>query len=67
MLYYIPVNGADLQEAFEFTSDATGLIGVHEIPDYTNMTASDVVVAGIALFAERLDGVVVGTIGSTGA
>lgn len=67
VLYYIPVNGADLQEAFEFTSDATGLIGVHEIPDYTNMTASDVVVAGIALFAERLDGVVVGTIGSTGA
>lgn len=67
VLYYIPVNGADLQEAFEFTSDATGLIGVHEIPDYTNMTASDVFVAGIALFAERLDGVVVGTIGSTGA
>ena len=67
VLYYIPVNGADLNEAFEFTSDATGLIGVHESPDYTNMTASDTVVSGIALFAERIDGVVVGTIGSTGA
>lgn len=62
VLYYIPVNGADLNEAFEFTSDATGLIGIHETPDYTNMTASDTVVSGIVLFAERIDGVVVGTI-----
>lgn len=67
VLYYIPVNGADLNEAFDFTSDATGLIGVHESPDYTNMTASDTVVSGIALFAERIDGVVVATISSTGA
>ena len=67
VLYYIPVNGADLNEAFYFTSDSTGLIGVHESPDYTNMTASDTVVSGIALFAERIDGVVVATIGSTGA
>lgn len=68
ILYYIPVNGADLNEAFSFTSDATGLIGIHEAPDYTNMTASDTVVSGIVLFAERIDGIVVGTIGaSTGA
>lgn len=68
VLYYIPVNGADLSEAFSFTSDQTGLIGIHEAPDYTNMTASDTVVSGIVLFAERLDGVVVGTIGgATGA
>lgn len=64
ILYYIPVNGADLNEAFSFTSDATGLIGIHEAPDYTNMTASDTVVSGIVLFAERIDGVVVGTIGA---
>lgn len=63
VLYYIPVNGADLEEAFSFTSDATGLIGIHEAPDYTNMTASDTVVSGLVLFAERIDGVVVGTIG----
>ena len=63
ILYYIPVNGADLNEAFNFTSDATGYVGIHEVPDYTNMTASDTVVSGIVLFAERLDGVVVGTIG----
>ena len=64
VLYYIAVNGADLGEAFNFTSDVTGLIGIHEAPDYTNMTASDTVVSGVVLFAERIDGVVVGTIGA---
>lgn len=63
VLYYIPVNGADLNEAFTFTSDATGLIGIHEKPDYDNMTASDTVISGLVLFAERIDGVVVGKIG----
>ena len=67
VLYYIPVNGAALNEAFTFTSDATGLIGIHEKPDYDNMTASDTVISGIVLFAERYDGVVVGTIGGAGA
>lgn len=62
VLYYIPVNGADLGEAFTFTSDATGYIGIHEHPDYDNMTAKDTVVNGMELFAERIDGIVVGTI-----
>lgn len=65
VLYYIPVNGADLGEAFNFTSDATGYIGIHETPDYDNMTAKATVVNGMELFAERLDGVVVGTIGAS--
>ena len=64
VLYYIPVNGADLGEAFNFTSDETGYIGIHEEPDYTNMTASDTVINGMVFFAERIDGVVVGTIGA---
>lgn len=63
VLYYVPVNGAELNEAFTFTSDATGYIGIHEEPDYTNMTASDTVVNGMVLFAERIDGVVVAEIG----
>lgn len=65
VLYYIPVNGADLDEAFEFTSDELGYIGIHEVPDYDNMTAKDTVTSGIVLFAERIDGVVVGTIGGS--
>lgn len=64
VLYYIPVNGADLNEAFNFTADKTGYIGIHEEPDYTNMTSSDTVINGMTLFAERLDGIVVATIGS---
>lgn len=64
--YYIPVNGADLGEAFSFTSDETGFIGIHEEPDYSNMTATDTVVSGVVLFAERLDGVVIATINAMG-
>ena len=62
VLYYIPVNGADLNEAFSFTADETGYIGIHEEPEYTTMTASDTVVEGMTRFAERIDGIVVGTI-----
>ena len=62
VLYYIPVNGADLGEVFNFTSDQTGYVAIHELPDYERMTAEDIVTSGIVLFAERLDGVVVGTI-----
>lgn len=62
VLYYIPVNGADLGEAFSFTADELGYIGIHEEADYTNMTASDTVINGMTLFAERLDGIIVGTI-----
>lgn len=62
VLYYIAVNGADLGEAFAFTSDDTGYIGIHETPDYDNLTCKDTVVSGIELFAENLAGVLVGTI-----
>lgn len=61
--YFIPVNGADLGEAFDFTSDDTGLIGIHEEADYSNMTAADTVVNGVLFFPERLDGIVVASIG----
>lgn len=48
-----------------FTSDATGLIGIHEEADYKHMTAEDIVISGLTLFAECIDGVVVGTISAT--
>lgn len=62
---YIPVNGPDIGEAFTFTTDETGYIGIHETPDYTNMTASDTVICGIDFFAEYIDGVIVSKIGNT--
>ncbi len=62
VLYYIAVNGADLGEAFQFTSDETGYIGIHEVADYDNLTSKDVVVSGMELIAEKLDGIIVGTV-----
>lgn len=62
VLYYVPVNGADLGNAFSFTADQTGLIGIHEEADYKHMTAEDTVMSGVVLFGERLDGIVKSTI-----
>lgn len=62
-LYYIPVNGADgLGTGFEFTSDETGLIGIHHEANYERMQVETVLVSGLTLFAEKLDGIVKGTI-----
>lgn len=67
VLYYIPVNGADIDNVFKFTADETGYIGIHESSDYTNLTCLDTVVSGIEIFAERTDGVVVGSITAVAA
>lgn len=62
VLYYIPVNGADLGGTFTFTTDESGYVGIHETSDYTNLTAFDTVVNGMELFAERADGIVIASI-----
>lgn len=66
VLYYVDVNGANgLGDAFDFTTDAeTGLIGIHELNDYTRLTAETVAVSGVTIFAEMPAGVIVGSIGS---
>lgn len=60
--YYLDTRDGDIQQAFTFTTDETGLIGVHEVSDYTNLTVSDTVVSGVTLWAERIDGVIVASI-----
>ena len=64
--YYINVNEANgLGEAFDFSTDSeTGMIGIHEDGNYTRMQEETVAISGITLFAEKIDGVVVGTIGN---
>ena len=64
--YYINVNEANgIGEAFDFTTDPeTGFVGIHEDGNYTRMQEETVAVSGITFFAERLDGVIVGTIGN---
>jgi hypothetical protein len=65
--YYIPVTSADMAQAFDLTSDATGLIGIHTGATYNNLSAETVAASGVGLFAEKLDGIVVGTISGAGA
>lgn len=64
-LYYIDVNEENgVGAAFDFTTDATGLIGIHHSANYERDTAVTEILCGVTLFAERLDGVIVGTIGN---
>lgn len=67
VFYYIPTNTGDMGETFDFVTDETGFIGINETPDHNHMTVINTVASGIAMFAERLDGVVVGTIGGSDA
>lgn len=62
--YYINVNEENgLGEAFSFTTDPeTGMIGIHEVGNYDRLQEETIAVSGITLFAERLDGVIVGEI-----
>ena len=65
VLYYIPVTSADMAQAFELTSDATGLIGIHTGATYDNLSAETVAASGVGLFAEKLGGIVIGTINAS--
>lgn len=61
--YFVNVNEENgLGEVFDFTTDETGLIGVHTGPTYDNMSVETVMVDGVEFFPERVDGLVVGTI-----
>ena len=60
--YYVPANESDLAKAFDFISDETGLIAIHEYADYERLTADDTLLSGIKIFADNAAGVVKGTI-----
>ena len=61
-LYYVPVTSDDMAQAFDLTSDETGLVGIHTGAVYKDLTAETVAASGVGLFAENLGGIVVGTI-----
>lgn len=65
VLAHADMTGGSLGQAFDFTLDSTGLIGVTHDINKQRLTAETVTAYGIVLFAERLDGVVVGTIEET--
>lgn len=62
VLYYVSVSGSDVAQAFDLTTDETGLIGVHTGAEYNDAAVDTVAYSGVGLFAEQLGGIVVGTI-----
>lgn len=59
---YALMNGGEIDRAFDFTTDDTGIIGVTHDINKQRLTAETVTAYGLVLFAEVIDGVVVGTI-----
>lgn len=62
--YYINVASGDIANAFGLTADETGYIGINEYPDKDTARVIDLVMSGVTFFPERIDGIVVGTIGA---
>lgn len=58
ILYFANPTNSEVGKAFEFTTDETGLIGIHRSVDYTTMTTDTTAICGIKLYAELIDGVV---------
>ena len=63
--YYIDVNSSKLAAVFDLTTDETGYIGINEFPEKKTATVDDLIMSGVTFFAERIDGVVIGTINSS--
>lgn len=61
-LAYAEVSGGEINKAFDFVTDSTGIIGVTKDVNIQRLTAETVTLSAIALFAERLDGVIKVTI-----
>lgn len=59
---YVQMSGGEIAKAFDFTTDSTGLIGVTHDINKQRLQAETIAAYGLVLLAERLDGVVVGTI-----
>ena len=62
--YYINVGAGDIASAFNLTTDETGYIGINEYANEARAQVEDLIMSGVTFFAERIDGVVVGTIGA---
>lgn len=59
---YALMSGGEIGKAFDFTTDETGIIGVTHDVNKQRLQAETITAYGIVLFAERIDGIIVGTI-----
>ena len=62
--YYIDVANGDIKDAFLLTTDDSGFVGIREYLDEDHARVMDLVMSGVTFFPERIDGIVVGTIGA---
>lgn len=62
VLAYANVAGGEIDKAFDFVTEETGLIGVTHDINKQRLTAETITFSGLVLFAERLDGVIKGSI-----
>jgi hypothetical protein len=63
VMYFIDVAEGDIADAFALTVDESGYIGIREYADNDHACVSDLVLSGVTFFPERIDGIVVGSIG----
>ena len=62
IVYFVNVSNSKLAQAFDLTTDETGYIGISEYADKDSARVMDLALSGVTFFAERVDGIVVGTI-----
>lgn len=65
ILYFTNPANSDVAQAFEFTTDETGYIGIHHDSAYKNLTTDTVVLVGLQLCFEIEDFVFIATIKKT--
>lgn len=64
VMYFVNVGAGNIADAFGLTTDETGYIGINEYADKDTARVIDLVMSGVTFFPERIDGIVVGTIGA---
>lgn len=65
VLAFANIAGGEIDKAFDFVVEETGIIGVTHDINKQRLTAETITLSGIVLFAERLDGVIKGSITAT--
>lgn len=64
ILYFVDTRNSDIAQAFDFTTDETGYIGITRDVHKNNLTTDTIAVTGLGFFAELLDWVFLCTIES---
>ena len=60
--YYVPADAGDVAELFGTTADESGFVGITHVPSIDDASVTTLMLAGVAIYPEFLDGVIVSTI-----